>query len=99
MSMQRESRRLQIQPHDGPADSTLHRKDSTCTQDHCSQGGEPQCPGPHLPEKISSAVTQLSPSLFVLHFYITEIDGYLVSYILPTANARCCSSCLRVSCI
>uniref|UniRef100_A0A453LBF1 Uncharacterized protein n=1 Tax=Aegilops tauschii subsp. strangulata TaxID=200361 RepID=A0A453LBF1_AEGTS len=33
MSMQRESRRLQIQPHNGPADSKVDRKDSTCKQD------------------------------------------------------------------
>ncbi|XBH71346.1 hypothetical protein VPH35_098809 [Triticum aestivum] len=50
MSMQRESRRLQIQPHNGPADSKVDRKDSTCKQDHSSQGGETQHPGPHLPE-------------------------------------------------
>ncbi|VAI34032.1 hypothetical protein VPH35_091014 [Triticum aestivum] len=61
MSMQRESRRLQIQPHNGPADSTVHRKDSTCTEDHCSQGGEPQCPGPHLPEDIWCHIFSLLP--------------------------------------
>ncbi|XP_037442437.1 uncharacterized protein LOC119310919 isoform X2 [Triticum dicoccoides] len=61
MSMQRESCRLQIQPHNGPADSTVHRKDSTCTEDHCSQGGEPQCPGPHLPEDIWCHIFSLLP--------------------------------------
>lgn len=61
MSMQRESCRLQIQPHNGPADSTVDRKDSTCKQDHCSQGGETQYPGPHLPVDIWCHIYSLLP--------------------------------------
>ncbi|VAI19803.1 unnamed protein product [Triticum turgidum subsp. durum] len=61
MSMQRESHRLQIQPHNGPADSKVDRKDSTCKQDHSSQGGETQYPGPHLPEDIWCHIYSLLP--------------------------------------
>ncbi|KAM3276146.1 hypothetical protein ACQJBY_044502 [Aegilops geniculata] len=58
ISMQRESRRLQIQPH---TDSMVDRKDSTCKQDHCSQAGEIQYPGPHLPEDIWCHIYSLLP--------------------------------------
>ncbi|KAI4990964.1 hypothetical protein ZWY2020_039335, partial [Hordeum vulgare] len=61
MSMQRESRPLQIQPHNGPVDSKVDRKDSTCKQDHSSQGGETQNPGPHLSEDIWFHIYSLLP--------------------------------------
>ncbi|KAI4990259.1 hypothetical protein ZWY2020_038622, partial [Hordeum vulgare] len=44
-----------------PADSTVHIKDSTCKQDDCSQGGETQCRGPHLPEDIWCHIYFLLP--------------------------------------
>ncbi|XP_044946872.1 putative F-box/LRR-repeat protein At5g38386 [Hordeum vulgare subsp. vulgare] len=61
MWMQQESRHRQIQAHDRPADSTVHIKDSTCKQDDCSQGGETQCRGPHLPEDIWCHIYFLLP--------------------------------------
>ncbi|XBH93032.1 hypothetical protein VPH35_084045 [Triticum aestivum] len=38
--------------HNGPADSTVDRKDSPCKEDHNCQDGEAQYPRPHLPEDI-----------------------------------------------
>ncbi|XBH70956.1 hypothetical protein VPH35_098507 [Triticum aestivum] len=61
MSMQRDGGRLQIQPQNGPADSTVDRKDSPCKEDHNSQDGKAQYPRPHLPEDIWCHIHSLLP--------------------------------------